>query len=197
MNYRDKLEKLLEKKDGLVLTEEVEKEGIPRQYLNLFLKENKLEKVSYGVYMKPNAVEDELYIIQKKNKRVIYSHETALFLLDLTDRDPINYSVTVPHGYNASHLRKKGLDVHSVKEELHKMGVVKTKSIYNRLIYIYNKERTICDIVKNRNNMDISLLNKSIKNYLNSKDKNIPLLLSYSTKLNIETVIREYLEKLL
>ncbi|MBS3812163.1 MAG: type IV toxin-antitoxin system AbiEi family antitoxin domain-containing protein, partial [Halanaerobiales bacterium] len=74
MNYRDKLEKLLEKKEGLVLTKEVEKEGIPRQYLNLFLKENKLEKVSYGVYMKPNAVEDELYIIQKKNKRVIYSH---------------------------------------------------------------------------------------------------------------------------
>src|SRR6056297_581163 len=129
MNYRDKLEKLLEKKDGLVLTEEVEKEGIPRQYLNLFLKENKLEKVSYGVYMKPNAVEDELYIIQKKNKRVIYSHETALFLLDLTDRDPINYSVTVPRGYNASHLRKKGLNVHSVKEEFHRMGVVKTKSI--------------------------------------------------------------------
>src|SRR6056297_634105 len=122
MNYKEKLNKLLEKNEGLILTEDVEKDDIPRQYLTLFLKENILERISYGVYKKPNAVEDELYILQRKNKKIIYSHETSLFLLDLSDRDPINYSVTVPYGYNATHLRKKGLDVHSVKEELHKMG---------------------------------------------------------------------------
>jgi hypothetical protein len=109
MNYRDKLNKLLEKNDGLILTEDIEKVNIPRQYLSIFLKENKLEKISYGVYKKPNAVEDELYILQRKNKKAIFSHETSLFLLDLTDRDPINYSVTVPYGYNATHLRKKEL----------------------------------------------------------------------------------------
>lgn len=197
MNYKDKLKKLLDENNGLILTEDVEEEGIPRQYLSLLLKEDELKRISYGVYLKPNAVEDELYIIQRKNKKVIYSHETSLFLLDLTDRDPINYSVTVPHRYNATHLRDKGLNVYSVNKDLHNMGVIETKSFYSRQIKIYNKERTICDIVKNRNNMDISILNDSIKKYLSSKDKNIPLLLKYAKKLKIETVIKDYLEKLL
>ncbi len=197
MNYKEKLDKLLEKNEGLILTEDVEKDDIPRQYLSLFLKENKLERISYGVYKKPNAVEDKLYILQRKNKKTIYSHETSLFLLDLSDRDPINYSVTVPNGYNATHLRKKDLNVYSVKKELHHMGVIDTKSFYGRLIKIYNKERTLCDIIKNRNNMDNSLLNDSLKKYLNSKEKNIPLLLKYATKLSIKSVVKDYLEKLL
>jgi|AntRauTorckE6833_2_1112554.scaffolds.fasta_scaffold02752_2 predicted transcriptional regulator of viral defense system len=197
MNYRDKLNKLLEKNDGLILTEDIEKVNIPRQYLSIFLKENKLEKISYGVYKKPNAVEDELYILQRKNKKAIFSHETSLFLLDLTDRDPINYSVTVPYGYNATHLRKKELNVYSVKKDLHHMGVIETKSFYGHLIKIYNKERTLCDILKNRNNMDNIFLNDSLKKYLNSKEKNIPLLLKYASKLSIKSVVKDYLEKLL
>ncbi|WP_073160337.1 hypothetical protein [Halanaerobium congolense] len=62
------------------------------------------------------------------------------------------------------------------------------------MIKVYNKERTICDILKNRNNMDPSLLNTAIRNYLTSKGKNIPKLLDYSKKLRIKTILRRYLE---
>ena len=91
-----------------------------------------------------------MYRIQAKNQRIIFSHETALYLDDLTDRDPIESSVTIPYGYNATHLRDEGIKVYTVKKTLHQMGSIELKTIYGRNIKAYNKERTICDIVRNR-----------------------------------------------
>lgn len=77
------------------------------------------------------------------------------------------------------------------------MGVTELKTNFGRSIKAYNKERTICDIVRNRNNMDVAILNDSIKRYLNLKDKNIPLLLRYAKELNVEKILRNYMEILL
>lgn len=197
MNYRDRLEELIDNKDGLILTKEVDEAGIPRQYLSIFVKEDKLERISKGVYLTPDTFDDEMYRIQARNQRAIFSHETALYLHDLIDRDPIEWSVTVPYGYNATHLRNKGVKVYTVKKPLHQMGVMELKTLYGRPIKAYNKERTICDIIRNRNKMDIAILNEAIRKYLDTKDKNIPLLLRYAEKLDVQNVVRKYLEILL
>lgn len=197
MNYREQLKKLIIEKNGLIITKEVEEAGIPRYYLTSFTRENKLERVTHGVYLTLEAFEDEMYTLQAKSKRIIFSHETALYLHELTDRDPLEWSVSIPTGYNGSNLRETGIKVYTVKKELHLMGVIELKTLYGRAIKVYDKERSICDIVRNRNNMDVSILNESIKRYLNNKDKNIPLLLRYAKKLGVQNTIRSYMEILL
>ncbi len=77
------------------------------------------------------------------------------------------------------------------------MGVTELKTVYGRPIKAYNKERTICDIIRNRSNMDIAVLNDAIKRYLNFKDRNIPLLLRYAKELGVQNIARKYLEILL
>lgn len=197
MNYRDRLQELIKEKDGLLLAKDADEENIPRQYLALFVKENKLERVSNGVYLTPDTFDDEMYRLQAKNQRIIYSHETALYLHDLTDRDPIRWTVTVPYGYNASHLRKEGVRVYTVKKDLYLMGVTEAKTVYGRQIKTYNRERTICDIVRNRNNMDVAILNEAIKRYLGNKEKNISLLMKYAQELEVQNILRKYVEILL
>jgi predicted transcriptional regulator of viral defense system len=197
MSNRQKLKDLINKIEGIVLTKELKENDIPRQYLSIFVEENKLQKLKRGIYLTPDTFNDEMYILQQKNTRIIYSHETALYLHDLIDRDPLSYNVTVPYGYNASHLREEGIEVHTVKKDNYLLGIGKNETIYGRKIEVYNKERTICDILKNRNNMDVSLLNNSVKNYLSSKDKNIPKLLDYADKLRIVSVVRRYAEMFL
>jgi hypothetical protein len=59
---------------------------------------------------------------------------------------------------------------------------------------VYNKERTICDIVRNRNNIDVAILNEAIRRYLGTKGKNVPLLLRYAKKLDVQRIIRQYVE---
>ena len=197
MTYLDKLKSLIDDKNGLILTKDVVEEGIPREYLNQLLRENKLERIAHGVYLTPEAFDDEMYRIQARNTRTVYSHETALCLHDLTDRDSLEWSVTVPYGYNATHLREEGIKVYTVKKELHQMGTIEMETQFGRRVRVYNKERTICDILRNRKNMDISILNDGVKRYLNNKDKNIPLLMRYAEELNVQEALRKYVEILL
>ncbi|AJD90298.1 hypothetical protein JMA_09810 [Jeotgalibacillus malaysiensis] len=197
MSYREKLEQLIKERSGIVVTSEAEKHGIPRHYLTVLLREGALEKVSHGVYITPDTFEDEMYIIQMRNPKVIFSHETAVFLHDLTDRDPLEWSVTVPTGYNTAKLKSAGIKAYSVKKTLHLMGAAEVQTMFGRKVIAYDRERTICDLIRNKNNMDIAVLNDSIKKYLNSKDKNIPLLMKYAGELRVQKILRTYMEVLL
>ncbi|WP_028828801.1 type IV toxin-antitoxin system AbiEi family antitoxin domain-containing protein [Proteocatella sphenisci] len=194
MGHREKLVELIKKNNGLLLTKDAEAQGIPRKYLSILNKEGLLERVAQGVYLSPDAFEDKMYIIQARAGKAIFSHETALYLHDLADRDPIELSVTVPYGYNASNLKCQGIKVHKVKKELHELGVIEMKTMFDRPIRVYDKERTICDIICNRNNMDISILNDALKRYMRNKEKNINQLLKYAKELRIYNITRKYAE---
>lgn len=64
-------------------------------------------------------------------------------------------------------------------------------------IKVYDKERTICDIVKNRNNMDMEIFSKALKNYVKSSNKNLRKLMKYAKELKIEKKMKEYMEMIL
>lgn len=195
MNYEEKLEKIIEKKD-IITTTEVEEEGIPRKYLTDLVRKNLIVRAKRGIYMAKSVEEDEMYILQKSYSKAIFSHETALFLHDLIDRDPLRYCITVPSGYNATHLKEQGLDVYFIKKNLHTFGVEEGKTIYGREIYVYDKERTICDIIRNRSTISTEIIKVSLKNYISDENKNISKLLRYSKKLRVEKTLRGYLELL-
>ena len=197
MDYKKSLEKLIIEKGGLITTKEVEAAGIPRYYLTWLTREGKLKRVAHGVYTRSQQPDDKLYRLQARSNRIIFSHETALYLHGLTSRGPLECSVTVPRGYNGSNLREEGIRVYTVKKENFQMGVVNLKSNYGREIKVYDKERTICDLVRNRNNMDITILNEGIKKYIDAPDRNISLLLKYSKELNVQKIITNYMEILL
>ncbi len=188
---------LVRRKNGIVLTREIVAKGIPRSYIQIVVKEGKMKKAAHGVYIGVDAIEDDMYIIQSVNALAIYSHETALYLHGLTDRDPLEYIATVPSGYNASKLKSLGVKTHFVKRELHELGVVEKKTYLDRIIRVYDIERTLCDIVRNRNNMDPAILSDALRRYISTKEKNIPKLMRYAKEMKIESVIRVYLEVLL
>lgn len=196
MNYENELIKLINKKD-IVTTSEVENEGIPRKYLTDLVRKNLIIRIKHGVYIFKDVEEDRMYILQKSYSKGIFSHETALFVHDLIDRDPLKYTVTVPTGYNATNLKLQGLDVYFIKRAIHMLGVEQGETIYGREILIYDKERTICDIIRNRSTIDIDILKASLKNYISDKEKNIPKLIRYSKKLRVEKILRSYMEMLI
>lgn len=190
----EELKKVIEKHDGVVTTKLVEKYGIHREYLRKMVKKGELERVSHGVYITPEIWEDQMMILQLKKRKIIYSHETALFLHDLTDRDPIQYVVTVPYGYNPSRLKDEGLIVHSVKKELYLLGKITRETSFKHEVRTYDIERTICDILRDRNNQDPNIVNEAIKRYLHRKEKDLNKLMKYAKLLRIEKVLRPYLE---
>lgn len=197
MPYKTQLFDLIKQQDGLVLTRDAEAAGIPRYYLTVLAREGVIERVSHGIYVTPDTLGDDLYILQARSPQLIFSHETALYLHDLTDRDPITYSVTVPLGYHSQLLTDNGVQVYSVKKEWHELGVTETATIHGRPIRLYDAERTLCDLFRQRNKVDADLLNDSMKRYLARKEKNIPQLLRYAEQFRVSSPIRHYVEILL
>jgi predicted transcriptional regulator of viral defense system len=194
---KKKLEELIKRQNGYITTQDAIYEGIHREYLTMFVEEEKLIRTSPGVYQSIDAWEDKLYAYQQKKKHMIYSHDTALFLHGLSDRDPIQYSVTLPTGYNTSQIKQIDLITYTIKPSLFQLGKMTMKSPFGNDITVYDKERTICDIIRSRSRIDQQILNDGLKRYVKDKSKNLNNLLEYAKKMGIDNVLRNYLEILL
>lgn len=197
MNYLEKIEKLIKKQNGTILSADLDRYGIPRKYLQRLINGGRLERCDRGVYVAVDAIEDEMFAMQKKYSQLIYSHETALYMHDLSDRTPFEYSATVPSGYKVVSNVADRFKIYYVKKELHELGVISLKSSFGNQVRVYNIERTICDIIKSRSRVDIQILNEALRRYVKIKSSDYSLLMDYAKKLNIETVLKNYLEVIL
>jgi len=197
MSNARELEKIIKKHGGVITSKLVDDHNIHREYLRELIRQGKLERVAYGVYITPDVWEDKMLIQQLRRKKMIYSHGTALFLHDLTDREPLVYSVTVPDGYNTQMLKKEGLLVHVVKVELFELGVCNVKTVFGNIVKAYDPERTICDLIRDRNNQDPAIISEALKRYMAKKDKDLNKLIVFAEKFRVKKIVNTYLEVLL
>lgn len=197
MTSVETLNKLLQENNGYLKTSDAVAAGVSRTVLGDFVRKNGLERVAHGLYMSHDAWEDGLYVIQVRYPEAVFSHETALYLLNLANREPLPFSVTLKTGKNSSGLSKQGIKVYKIKEELWGEGVVEVRSLSGHIVKTYNAERTICNLFRSRRNIEIQDLQDAIKTYICLKDKNIPLLMRYAKTFSVEKIVRQYLEVLL
>ncbi len=197
MNYLEKLEKLIQKQHGTVLSADLDLYEIPRTYLQMMVADGKLERVDRGIYVSTDAIEDEMYSMQTKYPKLIYSHETALYLHGLSDRTPFEYSASVPSGYKVVGSMAERFKIYYIKKELHELGVETVQSSHGNPIKTYNIERTICDLIRSRNRIDVQILNEALKRFVKLKSADLSMLMDYAKKLRIDAVLKNYLEVLL
>lgn len=197
MNYLEKLEKLIQKQHGTVLSADLDIYEIPRIYLQMMVAEGKLERVDRGVYVSIDAIEDEMYAMQTKYPKLIYSHETALYLHGLSDRTPFEYSASVPSGYKVVGSVADRFKIYYIKKELHELGVETVKSSHGNPIRTYDVERTVCDLIRSRSRIDVQILNDALKRFVKLKSADHSILLEYARKLKVEAVLKSYLEVLI
>ncbi len=191
------LHSALTKNGGIITTAQANTVGVSNERLRLLVKAGELERVAFGVYVSPDEFVDKMYVVGLRRSKSIYSHETALFLHDLTDRDPSSYCVTVPTGYNATRLREDGFTVFTIKRELHELGKMELTTMFGNTVVAYNLERTICDCLRSRNQMDIAVVTDAIKRYVKRKDKNLNTLMKLAGTFQVSKPLRSYMEVLL
>ena len=197
MSKTKALEELIKTTGGVITANLVNENNIHREYLRELIRQGKLERVSYGVYITPDVWEDKMLIHQLRKKKMIYSHETALFMNELTDREPLVYSVTVPFGYNDSRLKKEGLIVHTVKKELFELGAIVKKTAFGNDVKVYDPERSICDLIRDRNNQDQAIITDALKKYTVRQDRDLNKLITFAGKFRVEKILTSYLGVLL
>ena len=197
MTIPAELKPILTQNGNTITTAEANAAGISNERLRQLVKRGVLERPTFGVYVLPNDFVDRMYATQQRRPKIIYSHETALFLHDLTDRDPISYSVTVPTGYNTVKLREEGFTVYTIKRDLHTVETTEAKTMVGHTVRVYSMERTICDCLRSRCRMDVTLLTDALRRYVRRKDKNLNTLMKMAKTFRVEQPLRHYMEVLL
>jgi len=75
--------------------------------------------------------------------------------------------------------------------------VIQLKTPAGNLVNAYCMEKTLCDILRTQNDVNIQVVSDAFKRYVKRLDKNIPLISEYAKNLHVEKRLRAYLEILL
>ena len=197
MGATEEIIKMAKGNNGTVTTAMVVAAGFSRGNIKYLVDKGMIEKSSRGIYILPEVWEDEIFNLQNRFKRGIYSHETALFLWDLTDRTPNRYHMTFPMNYNLTNPKKENIRCVQCKKEIYDLGIEEVTTPARNIVRVYSVERTLCDILKTHSHVDIQVVTEAFKRYAANSNKNIPVLSEYAKLLKVETKLRSYLEVLL
>lgn len=185
--YTERLDKLLDEGAGILTTSAAIRSGIPKDAFYRYVRNRNLERESHGVYMTEDAFPDEFALLQARFPKAIFSHDAALFLHGMSEREPIPLSVSVESGYNSRALKEQGVKIYYVKPEWHALGVCSADTPEGNAVKAYDKERTICDIIRKRASLDVAEFNHAVKSYTSSRDKNLARLSDYARTMNMES----------
>lgn len=197
MNNYEKIINLATNNNGYVTTKMVIEENIANVYLTNLLKTGKLERIYRGLYILPNEFSDEYYKLQTTNKDGVFSFATALYFHNLSDRVPLTVDITVPYNYSGNLLKNKNVSLTYVKRDMLNMGSVEIETNFGNKIKVYDIEKTICDMIKNKSKIDAEIFTKALQNYVILKHKDLYKLHKYAKEMNIEDKVNEYMRVLL
>ncbi len=183
------------KEKGYITSKMAKEKNISSWFLTDMVNKSMLKRVGRGVYVTNEGVYDEYFIFQYRNNKAIYSFSNALYFHGLTDHIPSHLEVTVYQGYNA-HRFDENVIVHYVNKDIHQLGIIQLISPNGNPIRVYDKERSLCDLVSSKKVVESEVFKKAFQSYFIGIDKNVKKLMSYSIKLGIETEMFTLIEVL-
>ncbi len=189
----DDYKKIIDKNNGIIYANKLDEYNIDRHVLYSLVQEGILNRIAHGIYASPDKDINEFWLIGKKYKNGIYSHNTALYFYGMTDRTPLQLDMTFPSN---NRVNNDLLNVHYIKKEFYDLGLTELELEKNFTVKTYNLERTICDIIRDRNKIDLQIFNTAINEYMKRKDKNLILLSEYAKKFKIDKILAQYMEVL-
>lgn len=193
MKKIEKIKEIVEKNKGILRVKDLEKYNIHRQYVKELEENGYLRKVARGLYVEKNREVNEFFIMGQRYESGIYSHNTALYFYNLTDRTPLKLDMTFP---SSIRIKNDIICSHYIKDENYLLGLTNMELKDGTNIKIYNLERTICDIIRDKNKIDPQIFNNAMKGYSKINNKNFRLLYKYAKELKIQNKLQQYMEVL-
>lgn len=181
---------------GIITSKDANKKGISRTILSQMVKNKVIERIDYGIYATNEFIYDELFIFQMKHPNIVFSFNTALYLLNKTERTPEKLDITTTRNNSLGYC-KDIANIHRVNSKMIDMGKVKVSTNTGKDVFSYNIERTIVDIISNRNVIEVELANKVIRKCIKEKDFNVNLMFEYAKKLKVYDKVKNYMEAII
>lgn len=197
MTDYEKIAQIAIQNNNVFKTKMITEAGIRKEKIKKMLEAGIIERIGYGIYALSREDIDEYYEFQQKCPKGVFSYGTSAFFWDLSDRVPNVLSCSVPRGYNTSRLKiDTKVRYHYVPKKLYYIGITETISPQGAGVILYDRERTICDLVRDRKKVDMQLFSTALNQYFMSREKNIRKLMKYGKEFKITEELEKYIEVL-
>ena len=196
MNHIETVYSLLREHGGYMTSEKARKSGVDKNTLQRMAERGLIERVAHGLYIGADVFPDPFFIAQYRCAKGVFSHETALFLHDLSDRNPLRLMMTIPSGWNTPLLTDENIRFFYNKPAKMSLGVCEMNTPSGMPVRAYDVERTLCDCLRNIDTLDRDLVLIALKRYVKSGNRDNAKLLEYASALKIRDVVFKYLEVL-
>lgn len=189
------LEKMIETGDGSISRKDAIANGVPPAAFARYVSSQNLVRISRGVYAKNETV-DELFQLQTRYPRIVYSGTTALYLLGLTDRILDSIEFTIPKGCR---VRKESIGPNVIchienNVELFDLGNVSAETMFGNSVTCFSKEKMVVEMIRKRDDYDSELFLKAVKTFLKGRGKDMELLFKYARMRKMEEKVYRILE---
>lgn len=191
-------------------------------YIDKFINKYRLREVSKSIYVFPGNEIDGNFVFQAQYTRSVISHETALYMHDLSDVIPRKTIMSMPISYKLSQVEKnerKYIRVHKEVLDSNRtyyvveyyqndpIYLMRNQPIGNSQIQLMNTqqgnevrvtsvERTIADIFKPSSNVEEEVKETALEQYSKRGNYDKSRLLRMSKQQNVEKEIEHTLWKL-
>ena len=196
MNTIEKVYALLKLRDGHLTSREARENGIENRTLQRMADRGLIERVVYGLYVGADIFPDPFLVARHRCPKGVFSHDTALFLHDFSDRDPLRLTMTIPSGWNTPLLTDDNMLFFYSSPKRMGLGICETDTPSGVKVIAYDIERTLCDCLKSIDKLDRDLVLTALKRYAKSAGRDSAKLLEYASVLKIRDLVYRYLEVL-
>ena len=166
------LKELFGQYGGVMKTSELRESGIYYKRIQNLLEQDKIEQIRRGYYQ--------------------YIQESSFS--GYTDKTPSAWHLAVDSksGRTRFYIDYPIVKPHFIRTNRYNLGIAEVE-IDGTIMQIYDKERTICDVLFHRNKLDAEIFNTAIHRYVNESSKNEARLMKYAKLLRVEKKIKEVL----
>ena len=173
--------------------------GIPKHVIYYMVHNGELIKESRGLYSlaearsleNPDLVQAGLLI----PKGVVFLI-SALYFHNLTTQIPHQVYIALPQKIKKPRINYPPIRFFYLSDEQYLAGI-QEHSIDGIVVRIYDKEKTITDCFKYRNQIGADIALEALKGYMRQPSPNVHLLMGYAKINRVEKLIRPYVETLI
>lgn len=179
--------------NGIMKSKEIIENKIYNRFLKKLIDEGYVEKIKFGYYQwQDERAFSEATVIARLFPDAVICMESALQYYGYTDRTPSAWCLAVDKHSTKSrfNIDYPSVKPHYIPDEQTTLGV-ELVNIEDTELKIFNRERVICDCLRQENKMDVEVFNKAIQAYIKDPKKNVPRLMEYAKILRTENKVRK------
>ena len=168
-------------------------EGLSKADIHRLRQSGDIKSIRRGYYSSENADASEEECIAGMLPDSIVCSGSALYHYGYSDYTPRKWMLAVPRNISRSRLVGTGIPMKIHYDSYYGLG--KTEEDFNGTrLYVYDRERTICDCIRNRDTMDNEIFIKALRSYAADNAKNLGRLSDYAEKLRISEKVKSIME---